>query len=111
MKKTIFALIAGAVLAQAGFISDGMQAQDKGDHKKMVEIYQTACDQGKASGCYNLAVLYTEGTGNVQKDEQKALKLYEKACDANFASACYNLGVMYVSGTFVKQDLPKAASL
>lgn len=52
-------------MAQAGFIKEGMDAKESGDHQKLVEVYDKACNEGKASGCYNLAVLYSEGTGNV----------------------------------------------
>ena len=108
MKKELLILMACAVMAQAGFIKEGMEAKESGDHQKLVEIYDKACNEGKASGCYNLGVLYSEGTGNVAKDTAKAVQLYEKACSADFASACYNLGVAYAGGLSVKQDFAKA---
>ena len=111
MKKERCALILCAVGAQAGFIKEGMEAKESGDHKKLVEVYDKACNEGKASGCYNLAVLYSEGTGNVAKDSAKAVKLYEKACSADFATACYNLGLIYADGIVVKQDFAKAKEL
>ena len=89
-------LLAASLLftgANAGFIQEGIQAQQSGDHKKLIEIYEKAChEENKASGCYNLAVVYFEGTGGVEKNYEKAIKLYQKACNAKFALACNNLG-------------------
>ena len=39
MKKFLIAL-ALAAAANAGFISEGIQAQQSGDHKKLAEIYE-----------------------------------------------------------------------
>ena len=88
MKKSIIIVMSLALMAHAGFIKEGMDAKESGDHKKLVEVYETACNEGKASGCYNLGVLYVEGTGNVEKNYEKAAKLYQKACDNDFSSAC-----------------------
>ena len=100
-----------AAAANAGFISEGIQAQQSGDHKKLAEIYERACGlENKASGCYNLAVLYFEGTGNVEKNFEKAISLYEKACSAKFALACNNLGYIYESGNGADQNFTKAAA-
>jgi len=65
MKKSfVIALLCGAVFAHAGFIKEGMEAKEQGDHQKLVEVYDQACKEGKASGCYNLGVVYEQGTGN-----------------------------------------------
>jgi hypothetical protein len=47
MKKELCALILCAVVAQAGFIKEGMEAKESGDHKKLVEVYDKACNEGK----------------------------------------------------------------
>ena len=83
MKKFLIAL-ALAAAANAGFISEGIQAQQSGDHKKLAEIYERACGlENKASGCYNLAVLYFEGTGNVEKNFEKAISLMRRRAALN----------------------------
>ncbi len=90
MKKSLVLLFACLGLLNAGYIKEALSAKD--DHNKLAQIYEDACDkEKKASGCYNLAVLYSRGDGNVKKDEAKAAILYEKACDQNFSMACSNL--------------------
>ncbi|WP_462191311.1 hypothetical protein [Campylobacter concisus] len=85
--KSLILLAAGLCVLNAGYIKEALSVKD--DHNKLAQIYEDACDkEKKASGCYNLAVLYSRGDGNVKKDEVKAAMLYEKACDQNFSMAC-----------------------
>ena len=95
--------------ANAGFIQEGMQAQQSGDHKKLIEIYEKAChEENKASGCYNLAVVYFEGT---EQDYAKAKEFYEKSCNLNYDKGCNNLAIMYAEGKGVAADIAKAKEL
>ena len=97
MKKSLVLLFACLGLLNAGYIKEALNAKE--DHNKLAQIYEDACDkEKKASGSYNLAVLYSRGDGNVKKDEAKAAMLYEKACDQNFSMACSNLGYAYEKG-------------
>jgi TPR repeat protein len=52
----------------------------KQNHKKAVEWYTKAAEQGDAQSQYNLAVSYLEGEG-VKKDEQKAIMLLRQAAE------------------------------
>ncbi len=105
--KSLVLLAASLCVLNAGYIKEALSAKD--DHNKLAQIYEDACDkEKKASGCYNLAVLYSRGDGNVKKDEAKAAMLYEKACDQNFSMACSNLGYVYENGKGVEKDLAKA---
>lgn len=71
MKKSLVLLAASLCVLNAGYIKEALSAKD--DHNKLAQIYEDACDkEKKASGCYNLAVLYSRGDGNVKKDEAKA---------------------------------------
>ena len=70
----------------------------------------TLCQKGNASGCFNLGVRYSNGTG-VKQDSFKAVELYRKACDGQEALGCSNLGRMYDKGEGVTQDSFKALEL
>ncbi len=108
--KSLILLATSLCVLNAGYIKEALNAKD--DHNKLAQIYEDACDkEKKASGCYNLAVLYSRGDGNVKKDEAKAAMLYEKACDQNFSMACSNLGYVYEKGKGVEKDLAKAVKL
>lgn len=108
--KSLVLLAASLCVLNAGYIKEALNAKD--DHNKLAQIYEDACDkEKKASGCYNLAVLYSRGDGNVKKDEAKAAMLYEKACDQNFSMACSNLGYVYENGKGVKEDVEKAREI
>ena len=108
--KSLVLLAASLCVLNAGYIKEALNAKD--DHNKLAQIYEDACDkEKKASGCYNLAVLYSRGDGNVKKDEAKAAMLYEKACDQNFSMACSNLGYVYEKGKGVKEDVEKAREI
>ena len=104
MKRLLVLLV---VLFSIGFSKDliesGIEAYEKGDYQKAVELFKKACDSGEAKGCNNLGVLYEDGQG-VKQDYQKAAQLYQKACDSGEANGCYNLGVSYNNGRGVKQD-------
>ena len=70
MKKSLVLLAASLCVLNAGYIKEALNAKD--DHNKLAQIYEDACDkEKKASGCYNLAVLYSRGDGNVKKDEAR----------------------------------------
>ena len=98
--KSLVLLAASLCVLNAGYIKEALSAKD--DHNKLAQIYEDACDkEKKASGCYNLAVLYSRGDGKVKKDEAKAAMIYEKACDQNFSMACINLGYAYENGKCV----------
>ena len=108
--KSLILLAASLCVLNAGYIKEALSAKD--DHNKLAQIYEDACDkEKKASGCYNLAVLYSRGDGNVKKDEAKAAMFYEKACDQNFSMACSNLGYVYEKGKGVKEDVEKAREI
>ena len=108
--KSLVLLVASLCVLNAGYIKEALSAKD--DHNKLAQIYEDACEkEKKASGCYNLAVLYSRGDGNVKKDEAKAAMLYEKACDQNFYMACSNLGYVYEKGKGVKEDVEKAREI
>ena len=57
------------------------------DFSKAKELYEKACNGGKASGCFNLGELYRAEEG-VPQDFSKAKELYKKACDEGLEVGC-----------------------
>ncbi|MFT7004624.1 MAG: TPR repeat protein, partial [Sulfurimonas sp.] len=110
MKKIIITLFILLVTLEAGYIKESVDAHKKGEHKKVANIYEKACNEGKASACYNLGILYM-GSKGIKKDVKSAMKYYKKACDDKFTSACYNLGVIYATGKDVPKNINRAISL
>ena len=108
MKRILVLLV---VLFSVGFSKDlvelGIEAYDKGDYQKAVQLYQKACDGGEARGCFSLGFLYQNGQG-VKQDYQKAAELYQKACDGGHAVGCSILGVLYTGGQGVRQNFSTA---
>ncbi len=75
--------------------------------KEAVKLFNTACDNNIASGCFELAAIYYQGE-IIRKSLKKAKKLYEKACSLQNASSCYNMGIIYQKGLKVEKDITKA---
>jgi uncharacterized protein len=69
------------------------------------ELYESACTNGSAEGCYALAELERRA------NPQRTVQLLGGACDRDFSAACYTLGAMLAQGRDVERDLPRAASL
>ena len=99
--KSLVLLVASLCVLNAGYIKEALNAKD--DHNKLAQIYEDACDkEKKASGCYNLAVLYSRGDGNVKKDEgkgvkedvEKAREIFTKSCKNGLKEACENLEIL-----------------
>ncbi|MEJ2437067.1 MAG: tetratricopeptide repeat protein, partial [Sulfurovaceae bacterium] len=82
----------------------------KKDASKSAQLYKIACDGDYALGCYNLGILYDNGTG-VEQDKSKAIDLYKVACEGGEPLGCNNLGVMYYNGEGIKKDKAKAIEL
>jgi TPR repeat protein len=70
MKKILLAL-AVAVTIQAGDLSDGMEALERGDFKAAVVFFEKAANEGNKMAQQNLSVMYSNGYG-VKKDKQIA---------------------------------------
>lgn len=70
--KSLVLLVASLCVLNAGYIKEALNAKD--DHNKLAQIYKDACDkEKKASGCYNLAVLYSRVTATSKRTRQKRL--------------------------------------
>lgn len=97
----------GVTFCLANTIDDGLKAINNGDYQKAAVVFQKACDDGVASGCFNIGLMYHKGLG-VNQNYQKALNLYKKACDNGEAGGCYNAGFIYGKGLGVIQNITKA---
>jgi TPR repeat protein len=67
-------------------------------HVDALYWYRFAAERNYSSAQYNLALLYANGDGGLQKNEAEAARLYRLAADQGHASAQANLGYMYRSG-------------
>ena len=73
-------------------------------------LYHRACEQGDASACSVLALMFETGEG-VTRDLERAAGLYRRACELDDMEACTILGSMYHRGAGVPRDLVRAVSL
>ncbi|MDA3047489.1 tetratricopeptide repeat protein [Campylobacter sp. JMF_08 NE1] len=74
------------------------------NNQKAKELYKRVCDNGIASSCEKLGVVYEI----VEKDEFSASYYYRVACSNNIYTSCSRLGFYYLRGKGVEQDLSKA---
>jgi TPR repeat protein len=65
--------------------------------------------RGNADAEFNLAVLYSAGSG-VARDYAQAVHWFQAAADQGSVAAQYNLGVLYYHGNGVAADLAEAAN-
>ena len=75
-------------------IGDGIH-QNK---QKAVKLYTKACNGRYMGGCYNLGVLYYQGSQGVPQDKQKAKQLFGKACDGGDQSGCRGYRILNEQG-------------
>lgn len=88
--------------------SAGQMAYNAQDYQKAKTMFEKACQEQDAQGCYQLALLYDEGRG-VEQDYQKSSLLYEKACEYGNSSSCTIVGVMSFDGSYgFRKDSKKA---
>jgi TPR repeat protein len=83
------------------------------DKQKAIDLNQKACDNGEATGCLNLGLMYEAGEG-VGADKSKAALLYQAALAAATAvqaTTRFRLANGYASGDGVAPDDAKAVQL
>ncbi|RDU60619.1 sel1 repeat family protein [Helicobacter sp. MIT 14-3879] len=91
-------------------LNAGVDAARKGDYKKALSMFNTACDQGNPAGCFGVGVMFMYGAG-VQSDTQKAIKYYQKGCAGGDPTACANLGMIYDEAPNMGNNKQKAAEM
>ncbi|STQ85405.1 sel1 repeat family protein [Helicobacter muridarum] len=91
-------------------LNAGIDAARKGDYKKALNMFNTACDQGNPAGCFGVGVMFMYGAG-VQSDTQKAIRYYQKGCAGGDPTACANLGMIYDEAPNMGNNKQKAAEM
>ncbi|ELW65451.1 Sel1 repeat-containing protein 1 [Tupaia chinensis] len=96
-----------------GLLAHDGQANEDGqpDLGKARDYYTKACDGGYAPSCFNLSVMFLQGTPAFPKDMSLASKYSMKACDLGHVWACANASRMYKLGDGVDKDEAKAEVL
>ena len=109
LKITLFFLL-GLQTLLAAAVNEGYLQYKNGNNNQAIETFKKACNEGASSGCYNLGLLYYNGT-EVEQEYFKAAEAFAKACDDGHEKACYNLAYMYQNGYGVRLDSKKALDL
>lgn len=78
------------------------------DNQKAVSWYMKAAEQDDMLARYNLAVIYLNGEGAVQKDHKKAAYFFRLSAQQGHLPAQYNLGIAYYFGLGVKKNGTKS---
>ena len=71
--------------------------------ERALHFYEKACDGNEVDACYNLGILYSDGT-EVAKDDVKALDRYSRACELDNRSACNRAGWHFENAVGTEED-------
>ena len=85
----------------------GAEGVKRDDEKGLFWLKKTA-DLENPWSLHNLAVLYSNGTRLIEKDEAKAVSIYRKAALRGYAASQNNLGWHYYKGTGTPKNLQEA---
>ena len=75
------------------------------------ERLAASCDDGRASSCVYLGVLYRHGKQGVPQDHEKALALQSKACSLGSRFGCGYTGEMLYLGLGAAENKTEGAKL
>lgn len=99
-------------ISVGNFTKQGIEAFDRGEYQKAMELYQKACDNGQIEGCLLLGSMLMGGAG-IEKDEQEAMRLLKKTCNEQEKHGCLALKVvgesLYISQKY--EDKQKALKI
>ncbi len=73
-------------------------------HEKAVHYLDMAASNGNSSAQFDLASLYSDGTGGITMDKSRACELFEKAADQGNVKAMHNTGYCYQTGIGNRKD-------
>ena len=99
---TVGFLLTQACVSRAG-TTNGIDAFEKGDYAKALEIWRKEAVQGDREAQFYLGYLYDSGQG-VEEDNATAASWYSKAAVKGQTSAQFNLAAMFVNGDGVVRD-------
>ncbi len=80
----------GAQYELAAYYADGRGVEQ--DHKKAIELYETAADKDLLVAQYYMGVIYDKGRGG-EPDYIKARKWFKVSAERGYAISQYNYGV------------------
>ena len=90
IKKMIFTLGFFTTLLFGASFEDAQKAQEKGDYKKVLSIYEDLAKKGDADAQYILGSMYLHRDG-IKQDFEKAKEWFKKGCDGGDQDACMTL--------------------
>ena len=73
---------------------DGKNSLKNQFYTKAVVLFEQACNEGNAKGCFELGALYEKGNG-VGQNKYQAVSLYTQACGGGDTYGCSNMAMMY----------------
>lgn len=76
----------------------GVECIQQGDFRGAVDHFRMSLNSNNASAYYNLALIYENGLGGIQKNLNIAKHFYEMASERGHKKALYNLGVFFAQG-------------
>ena len=65
--------------------------------------YQLSCDANYARGCFELAIMYSDGK-HIPLDTKKSYQFYKKSCNLDDSNGCLFLGISYEDGIGIKHS-------
>ncbi|MCJ7765660.1 MAG: sel1 repeat family protein, partial [Thiovulaceae bacterium] len=100
----------GDVTAQTSlaFMYQNALGIDK-DDAKALSLYREAAKQKQPYALFNLALLYTDGTGGVMHDQFMAYELYLEAAEREVPPAMYEVALMLERGLGCMQNYSESA--
>ena len=98
------------VMAKADLLTDGQQAEDRGDYVTAFNDYAALAAHGDKSGEVNVARLYLTGKG-VAQSCTLALHWYALAARQGVVQAIHNFGVFNANGICMPRNYANAAKI
>ena len=93
-----------------GYKWENLEERYRSYHRKAIEWYTKAADQGHRGAMVSLAWIYKRGRG-VPQDYKKAFELYSKAAEKGSTTAMIELAEQYSKGQGVEVNGEKAVEL
>lgn len=104
------AFLCSPAMAMSDPLTDGNQAEDRGDYAAAFNDYSVLAAQGNPAGEASVARLYLTGRGVVQSCPL-ALHWYALAAKQGNVQALHNFGIFYENGICMPQNYASAAKM
>ncbi|TRZ01656.1 hypothetical protein DNTS_006143 [Danionella cerebrum] len=105
-QKSVDACHNAALLAQ-----DGRALENGPDSGLALRYFEKACESHFAPSCFNLGVLYIQGSSGLEKNMSLALKFSLKACQLGHPMGCANASRIFKLGEGVEKNDERAEEL